>query len=86
MININEEDQGLITNTRGTRSKLRQRYCYLLALLFVFIVAFVSGYVTRMFLSKQKNSLNRPGKESNKEFHDIVIQEMASSMIKEHLK
>ena len=86
MINIDAEDQGLITNTKGTRSKQRQRYCYLLSLLLVFIVAFVSGYVIRMFLSKQKSLSNSPGKEDNEKFHDIVIQEMASSKIKENLK
>ena len=86
MINGDDEDEGLLTNTQVTGSRRRMRHCYLLFVICVFIIAFMAGFLIRMFLSENKSSMHKTVKEDNKKFHNIVMHEMAASKIGENLK
>ena len=86
MINTDEEDEGLLTKTQVTRSRLRMRNCYLLFVVCVFIIAFMAGFLIRMFLSENKSTLHKTEKEDSEKFHNIVMQEMTASKIGENLK
>ena len=86
ILNDDMDDEPLISNVRSPKSMQRRRLCYLFFIVFIFSVAFVAGFLLKMFLLEDKSSLHNAAVQSNEKFHNIVTHEMAASKIKENLK